>query len=340
MNIIQARNVQQALVEGCYQMTQVGVERESRNGKVLVMPGVTVTEYQRPWERVLADPDRDANPFFHFFEALWMIAGRRDVAWPKKFNSKFDAYSDDGVIFNGAYGWRWRNQFGVDQLIMIVEALRKNPDCRRQVLAMWDGNKDLGNPSKDVPCNLLATFQIGAKRELNMVVTNRSNDLIWGAYGANAVHFSMLLEYMAAHIGVESGTYTQVSSNTHIYEPHWPLMRKLADKAPMPPSRREDLYSIGLMEPFPMVNIRPTEWDRELYVFLELQHRGAYQDPFFANVAVPMFMSYVAFSDRENPERFNNAKSLSMSIKAPDWQAACLEWLTRRERAALEKAAS
>ena len=61
INLIQVRNVQQALVEGCYQMVRLGVERDSRNGKVLVMPGTTVTEYANPVERVLTDPDRDAN---------------------------------------------------------------------------------------------------------------------------------------------------------------------------------------------------------------------------------------------------------------------------------------
>lgn len=334
MNIIQVRNVLQALPEGCHQMMRVGVVRESRNGKVLMMPGVTVTEYAQPWERVLLDFDRDANPFFHFMEALWMLAGHRDVAWPKKFNSKFDAYSDDSIIFNGAYGWRWRNNFNMDQLITILDALKKNPDCRRQVLAMWDGHSDLGSSSKDIPCNLLATFQIGARGELNMVVNNRSNDLIWGAYGANAVHFSMLLEYMAANLHREIGTYTQVSSNTHIYEPHWLLMNKLAGKAPMPPSKREDVYSLGMVSAHPMISIDRGLWDLELKLFLELQERGNYMEPFFARTAVPMFNSYMAFSDRNNPNRFANALHEASEMLATDWRVACVQWLKRREEKA------
>ena len=33
--------------------------------------------------------------------------------------------------------------------------------------------------------------------KLCMTVCNRSNDMLWGAYGANVVHMSMLQEFVA-----------------------------------------------------------------------------------------------------------------------------------------------
>ena len=51
-----------------------------------------------------------------------------------------------------------------------------------------------------------------------MSIVNRSNDMIWGAYGANAVHMSMLLEYMAAMTGFQVGIYYQISNNLHAYK--------------------------------------------------------------------------------------------------------------------------
>lgn len=335
MFVIRVRNVQQALVEGCHLMTTRGVERNTRNGKVLVLPEPLATRYENPLERVLIDKDRDANPFFHFMESLWMLHGDRDVAWPEQFNSKFGQYSDDGLVFNGAYGHRWRAHFGSDQLRSIINALRANPECRRQVLSMWDGSRDLGSESKDIPCNLTATFQISPLTcALDMMVSNRSNDLIWGAYGANAVHFSYLQEYMAAAIGVSVGAYTQVSANTHIYAVHWDLMRKLELKAPMPPEDYEDLYSNGNMSNFPLVNLPIGRWERELDTFMKLQHRAEYVDPFFQHVARPMFMAYVSFKEKGNPSRFHNARVLCRQILALDWQRACLEWLDRREATA------
>ena len=32
-----------------------------------------------PTKELLFDPDRDANPFFHFMEGLWMLAGFNDL---------------------------------------------------------------------------------------------------------------------------------------------------------------------------------------------------------------------------------------------------------------------
>ena len=67
---------------------------------------------------------------------------------------------------------------------------------------MWDAKQDLShrNESKDLPCNTHVYFSI---REgfLDMTVCNRSNDLIWGCCGANAVHMSFLQEYVATMWG-------------------------------------------------------------------------------------------------------------------------------------------
>ena len=99
--------------------------------------------------------------------------------------------------------------------------LRADPDSRRAVLQIWDAEADLGVPSKDIACNTQAMFKVRGG-QLNMLVSNRSNDIVWGCYGANAVQFSMLLEYMAARIGVAPGTYRQVSDSFHAYHDTWP----------------------------------------------------------------------------------------------------------------------
>ena len=340
MRVIPVRNVHQALPEGCYQLETFGHETTSRNGPVKVMPIPMTTLYMRPTERVLFHPERDANPFFHLFESLWMLAGRNDVAFPKFFNSKFDSYSDDGETFNAAYGHRWRQHFGRDQLRLIIDALDQNPDCRRQVLAMWDGRHDLGLQSKDLPCNTQAYFQVDMDGKLQMMVTNRSNDLIWGAYGANAVHFSFLLEYMALSLGREVGVYYQTSFNTHYYtETHGTLVKQLALKAPQPPQQHSDPYSEGRVAPtVPLMSIPRGRWDRELDTFMRLQFSTDYDpfrkdefvDPFFQHVALPLYRAYVAFKSK-SPTRFEEAQRFVGQCAAQDWMVACSEWLQRRE---------
>lgn len=219
MKVLHVRNCHEALPRALRLLQSEGISRDSRNGPVLQAPTPVVTVYSHPLEKVIFWPERDANPFFHLYEALYMLAGRNDVAGPARYSKNIGNYSDDNQTFHGAYGHRWRRAFGFDQLKLIAARLRQNPEDRRCVLQMWDAKLDL-NPTdaqKDLPCNDTATFQRDASGALHLVVFCRSNDIIWGAYGANAVHFAFLLEYMAAWIGCPVGTYSQVSVNWHGY---------------------------------------------------------------------------------------------------------------------------
>jgi len=109
-----------------------------------VFPEPVTTTYLRPTERVLFHAGRDANPIFHLMEAIWMLAGRNDVAFLEQFNRTIGQYSDNGEVFNAAYGHRWRKHFGHDQLIEVINLLRKDPKSRQAVIQMWD-DKDLLN---------------------------------------------------------------------------------------------------------------------------------------------------------------------------------------------------
>jgi hypothetical protein len=85
---VTVRNVNEALGQGISWLAgPMGVEEPSRNGPVRVSPYPVVTTYANPAERVLFSPMRDANPFFHLFEALWMLAGRNDLPWLVQFNN-------------------------------------------------------------------------------------------------------------------------------------------------------------------------------------------------------------------------------------------------------------
>jgi thymidylate synthase len=95
---------------------------------------------------------------------------------------------------------------------------------------------------KDVPCNTNAFFRV-TNGKLDMMVNCRSNDIFWGAYGANAVHFSFLQEYVASSIGVEVGRYWQNSFNFHAYVDRFPK-----EKWPStPPTRWRTTGTAGAM---------------------------------------------------------------------------------------------
>ena len=330
MRVFSCRNVHDALPTVIAALQEEGIERESRNGPVLMFPTPVTTVYQKPLERVLYYPERDANPYFHLFESLWMLGGRNDCAFPCIFVKNFDQYSDDGETFHAAYGHRWRRHFGLDQLEIIVEMLKKDPNDRRAILSMWDANVDgLGRVSKDFPCNMQAMFSIDHENKLNMLVSNRSNDIILGAYGANAVHFSYLLEFMAAAIGVEVGKYYQMSNNFHAYKAN-------LSKGSVAIARPNPYEEAGLVH-VPLVNTNMDIWHQDLMMFLTEGPIVGFRDKFFRRVATPMWNSHKAYRQLENPKRFEAAKEILGQCQDTAWAAAAFQWLERREEALLKK---
>lgn len=338
MRVIHARNVNDAVVKGAQLLNEGGLDQDSRAGGTLEYPEPVCTVYERPSERVLFDAVRDANPFFHLMEALWMLAGRKDVAWLARFNARMAEYSDDGVTFNAAYGYRWRQQFDLktangekssDQLSAIVRMLRADPDSRRAVLQIWDAEADLGVSSKDLACNTQAMFKVRGGR-LNMTISNRSNDIVWGCYGANAVQFSMLLEYMAARIGVEPGLYRQMSDSYHAYRDTWPKISTIAERYNGDPYTRAEVSVHPLVADAESFDAELTRWfdnppDDLSFAQWEAE-QAQWQNPYLIRVATPIHNSWLAYKrkDREAAGQWLDR------CAATDWQRAGREWLQRR----------
>lgn len=291
------RNVNEAfrgLVDGVAS-GRIPTRREtSRAGDVLRIPEPVLVAYERPWERVLFNPARDCNPFFHLLESFWMLRGARDVKTVAWANSRMREFSDDGNVFHGAYGYRWRNHFGFDQLADIIDELRADPGSRRVVLQIWDCRCDLGRRivSRDKPCNTQAYFAID-NGHLVMTVCNRSNDMIWGMLGANVVHFSFLQEYIAQQVGVPMGRYYQFTNNLHVYTERW----------------------------------KPEVWEpfhRDYYTStIETVPMG---ETFNRDVVFPMLMAFGWHKRRD----YDRALDRIERVEADDWRLAGTTWLCKR----------
>ena len=336
---IYARNVSEALYVGLMMLKDKGIWQESRSGRVIEYPNPVLTVYTQPEERVLFYPSRDANPFFHLFEALWMLAGRNDLEYVGQFNQRMSDFSDDGRTLNGAYGHRWRGYFGRDQLDLLVRHLKEHPDSRRAVLQMWsiqDLKLIVKNPaSKDVPCNTQVYFKIRAGR-LDMTVTCRSNDIIWGTYGANAVHFSILQEYIAARVGIPMGTYYHLSDSFHAYEKVFEKSLEILDQRNTGDCLWYDSYlgwNKGMhYSPEPMFT-EPESIDSDLQTFLSSDHKKdeeyfSYKNPFFKETATPMLKAWYQHKEKN----YRCAMLLIQNVQALDWKKAATEWLERRKR--------
>lgn len=317
MLTIRGRNVNEIFPIGLMYL-QTAVKRESRNGPTVEIMTPVSVQYDHPDERVLFSPERDANPFFHLFESLWMLAGRKDVGFLDQYNSQMKQYSDDGEGFNAAYGHRLRKNFGFDQIDFVIKRLKSNPDDRRAVLQIWDP-EDLVKESKDYACNLVITPRI-RKSRLDWTVFNRSNDYVFGLTGANAVHLSIIQEYVASMVGVKVGVYHQITNCLHAYTEN-PVYKRVANL----PILDTEPYSKKEVSPYPLVTDKEN-WDLDLAAWIiQPWSNRRYHDPFFEYVAKPMAIAHHAH--KEGKEGLNYVGQ----IEASDWRKACREWLERRE---------
>ena len=347
LNIIGNPNT--ALHTGLMALKQCGIVNDSRNGRVVQFPSPVVTTYLRPMERVVFSALRDANPFFHLYEALWMLAGKNDVASVARFAKQMQAFSDDGVDMWGAYGWRWRKFFGIDQLEIAIRQLTLDPKTRRAVIAMWSpvgdlvervtvrgGDQTVEGAGKDIPCNT-HIYMDATKGYLDMTVCNRSNDVVWGAYGANVVHMSVLHEFISLATGIPLGAYYQLSNNYHVYIDRDDCQRLLSAPAGTPQAGWDVRYTpddrYTAMQPLSLfTGTEQRHWfdwlmDCEAVVnnpYSESVYDG--RAPYFRDVVAPLMVAHKLYKDGHHDKSIQAAGVCA----APDWRAAAVEWLTRR----------
>jgi len=330
MFVINATNVRDALPTAVKYVTRFGETEITRNGRAKVSPKPVTIRYRYPKNHVLINAVRDANPFFHLMEAMWMLSGRNDGGFLDNYIKDFSKlYGNTNGIVPDAYGYRWRTQFGYDQLTSLVQLLKEDPTTRQAVLQMWDD--DLQTKGSIKPCNLVATFRI-RNDKLDMTVFNRSNDLIWGCCGANAVHFPLVQEYLASMIGIQQGEYWQITTNLHLYQKH---LDKFHDRIELGRDLHVALRDKGDYEnTAPLIN-DPAHFDEDLEDTMAIiedvnqdleTYDGNISNTFLANVVIPMARAHRHYKNRAMAEAFVELDK----VIAADWKRAGVEWVKRR----------
>lgn len=323
MHVQFVRNASEALERGLRHVMLNGQSMDSRVGDVIVAPSPVTTVYEQPRERVILEASRDANPFFHLFESLWMLAGRRDAVWLDRYVSDFsERFAEDDGLQHGAYGYRWREHFEIDQIEICVDELIRNQDSRQAVIQMWDPQTDLQAGVRDVPCNTTIYLRLRPSRRgvraLDLTVCCRSNDVIWGAHGANAVHFSILQEFIAASVGADVGYLYQVSNNYHAYKS---VLEKFAGFVD------EHCYANLFALPTTLVSSSSmvSSLKQDIADFMRGGgERGKWATPFFSETVSPMWTAHRLYSTGRRQE------AIKILTGDRDWIVAGRQWIERR----------
>lgn len=207
----------------------IAVAQRSRGGDTAEILHSAIS-IRNPRQRWIGSRFPAINPAFAIAEAIWIAQGRNDSGFLNYFNPSLPKFAGNGSTYHGAYGFRLRRHFEVDQLEVAFRALKANPDSRQIALQIWDSRADLpdenGTPrSPDIPCNVVALLKVRGGR-LIWTQVMRSNDLFRGL-PHNIVQFTFLQEIMAGWLEAEVGAYNHVSDSLHFYATDGAVIKRL-----------------------------------------------------------------------------------------------------------------
>lgn len=304
----------------------------SRNGDVWRSRRPVSITYTNPMERVNFCPVRDANPFFHLAEAMWMLAGRCDVHFLDLFLSKMKEFSDDGWGFHGAYGHRLLSNYP-SPLLRAIDTLREDLKTRRAYASIWHSvwDSEYATVTKDLPCNLGIAFNVYG-HQLDATVFNRSNDIVWGGVsGANIVQFAFFLEFAAASINRVPGELTVVSSNFHMYRNE--QSERLTTYYTSPAARSFDFYRTDTHvtrfceTPSQAENLR----DEAISFCNNFNKRGwQAKIDIVRTLVVPLLDVYYRYKQKTISAQGAYSEIAARAEPEGDWKFAAMKWFERR----------
>lgn len=174
--------------------------------------GPVIFSLERMNEFFVTSVGKLINIPFALAECIWILSGQNKVDVLEFYNSNISQFADDGEIW-GAYGKRLASH---GQLDAVVAKLRRDPDSRQAVITYWDSHLDNVKGKRDYPCNVLSHLMI-RDNKLEWTQFIRSNDALWGT-PYNFIQFSVLMNYVANILGVETGNMTVISDSFHVYK--------------------------------------------------------------------------------------------------------------------------
>ena len=168
-------------------------------------------------------------------EQVWFLQGSKDPKFLQQYTKIWDSFLEDDGMLDTAYGYRWRKEFGRDQINEILGLLRIDPSSRQAVCITWNPSNDglLSWTKKNLPCPYSFVINIiGGRLHLHNIV--RSNDSILGM-PFDVFGFALLQCILAQELGIKPGIYTHSVSNCHIYENHFEAANQLIKREDITP---------------------------------------------------------------------------------------------------------
>jgi thymidylate synthase len=155
-------------------------------------------------------------------ELLWFIRGSTNVGYLQDNGVRiWNEWADPDGELGRIYGYQWRSWTApdgnhIDQLVKVIDALKKTPDSRRHIVSSWNvGDLDKMNLP---PCHILFQFYV-ADNKISCQLYQRSADIFLGV-PFNIASYALLLLMVAAETGYKPGEFIHTLGDAHIYTNH------------------------------------------------------------------------------------------------------------------------
>jgi len=173
----------------------------------------------------------DANGSREFLDSRGLKLYPVDMLGPiygyqwRQFGASYNCFSGKPVI-NADYPFN-----GVDQLQIIIDALKdpKQRTSRRLVMTAWNP-KQIDKMALP-PCHILCQFNVHDGNKLSCSMYQRSGDFPLGI-PFNIASYSFLTHLIAKHCGLEAYEFVHFVGNSHIYEDHIEPIKEQLTRAP------------------------------------------------------------------------------------------------------------
>lgn len=155
-------------------------------------------------------------------ELLWFLQGDTNIKYLQDNGVRiWDEWADENGNLGPVYGHQWRHWSTadgreIDQIVQLVEGLKKNPDSRRHLVSAWNpGDVDrMALP----PCHALFQFYVADGR-LSCQLYQRSADIFLGV-PFNIASYALLTLMLAQVCDLKPGDFVHTLGDAHLYSNH------------------------------------------------------------------------------------------------------------------------
>jgi len=170
------------------------------------------------------------------YELLWFLRGDTNIAYLKQNGvSIWDEWADENGELGPVYGAQWRSWpdgrgGSIDQLSLLLEQIRSNPDSRRLLVSAW--NPAMVDQMALPPCHCLFQFYVADGR-LSCQLYQRSADIFLGV-PFNIASYALLTLMVAQVTSLQPGDFVHTFGDAHLYSNHLEQVDLQLARAPFP----------------------------------------------------------------------------------------------------------